>query len=268
MNYADLGRDIRLDIIDIVAKAGRGHISSAFSLIEILLVLYEKILKIDPEIPDWVERDRLILSKGHGCLALYAILARKGFFPRSELWKFCEHGSILGGHPDHTKVPGVEASTGALGHGLSVGIGMALAARMNKKVSRSFVILGDGECNEGTVWEAAMSAAKHQLNNLVVLIDYNKMQSYGYTSEVLELEPFIDKWQAFGFECYEVNMDYPTELEKILFSVVLDNSKPIVIICHTIKGKGISFMEQDLSWHHRSRLTVDEIDRLRSALRG
>lgn len=262
-----LAKKIRRDIVEMAIAAGRGHIASAFSLVEMLLVLYENILHVSPDNPNDPDRDRLILSKGHGCLALYAILAHMGFFPRDELWRFGQVDSILGGHPERSKIPGVEASTGALGHGLSIGVGIALAAKMDERRYRTFVIVGDGECNEGTVWEAALSAAKHQLGALTVLVDYNKMQSYGRTSEVLELEPFADKWQAFGFRVFQADMNAPEHFAAIMASCTeIIGRQPNAIICHTVKGKGVSFVENNPHWHHRSRLSDDEIHRLRAEL--
>lgn len=267
INYQELGKETRRDIINSVISSGRGHIGSAFSLVEILLVLYNKVLKFDPKNPKWDERDRFILSKGHGCLALYSLLAQKGFFPKEELSKFCSLDGMLGGHPEVSKVPGIEASTGALGHGLSIGIGMALRAKMDKMNYRVFVTLGDGECNEGTIWEAAMSAAKNKLNNLVVLVDYNKYQSYGPVSEVLNLEPFPQKWQAFGFDVHEADLNNVLDFEDIMLNKVnYQGSKPTVVICHTIKGKGVSFTENNLQWHHKNKLTPEEIKALNEAL--
>jgi len=255
-DYAQLGRKTRRDMIDMVIAAGRGHVASAFSLVEILLVLYNEILRFDPKRHDWPDRDRLILSKGHGCLALYAILADHGFFPREALKHYCAPKGILGGHPERHKVPGVEASTGALGHGLSIGVGMALAAKRDGRDYRVFVVVGDGECDEGSVWEAALSASKHRLDNLTVLIDYNKQQSYGDVAEVLPLEPFADKWRAFGFETGEADMKRPQELRDLLTHV---SAGPRAVICHTIKGQGVSFMERNLHWHHKGKLTETEI---------
>lgn len=262
-----LAKKIRRDIVEMAIAAGRGHIASAFSLVEMLLVLYQNVLHVSPANPNDPDRDRLILSKGHGCLALYAVLANAGFFPRDELWRFGQAESILGGHPERSKVPGVEASTGALGHGLSIGVGIAMAAKMDGRCYRTFVVVGDGECNEGTIWEAALSAAKHQLSALTVLVDYNKMQSYGRTRDVLELEPFADKWQAFGCRVFQVDMNAPQQLaETLVFCTENVGQQPNVIVCHTIKGKGVSFVENNPQWHHRSRLTDDEIRRLRSEL--
>lgn len=259
-DYAKLGRQTRKTITEMVIAAGRGHVGSAFSIVETLLVLYKAILRVDPKNPHWEDRDRLILSKGHGCLALYPILCELGFFPREELLKYCKPDGILGGHPEHQKIPGVEASTGALGHGLSIGIGMALAARLNRRDYGVYVIVGDGECDEGSIWEGALSASKHGLSNLTVLVDYNKQQSYGDVSEVLPLEPFADKWRAFGFETLEAHMDRPAELEDALKKP--RSGAPRVVITHTIKGKGISFIEKNLSWHHKGKLTPLEIENI------
>ncbi len=183
--------ELRKRIVHVLGRGGRGHVGTSLSLVEILRVLYDKVLRYDPNSPRWPQRDRFLLSKGHGCIALYVLLQEKGFFPEEELWKFCRFDGILGGHPD-PKVPGIEVSTGSLGHGLPIGVGMALNAKYEKVSHRVFVVMGDGECDEGSVWEAAMSASKHKLDNLVVMVDYNKHQSYASTFEVLDLEPFAD----------------------------------------------------------------------------
>ncbi len=252
---------LRKTIIQMMEKAGRGHLASALSLVEMMSVLYDDILQYDPKHPQWSMRDRCILSKGHGCLALYAILADKGFFPESELWRFCKKDGLLGGHPER-KIPGVETSTGSLGHGLSVGIGFALNEKYEKAGYRTFVILGDGECNEGSVWEAALCAGKHKLSSLTVMIDYNKHQSYGPTREVQDLEPFSDKWKSFGFGVAEADGHDVRELRSVLSALPLDPDKPNAVICHTVKGKGISYMENNLSWHHKSKVSDDEIQAL------
>ena len=246
----------------------RGHVGSAFSLIEMLRVLYDDVLRYDPKNPEWEQRDRFIFSIGHGCLALYAILADKGFFPMSHLATFCRAGSILGGHPEAGKVPGVEASTGALGHGLPIGIGKAIALRMNKAPQRVFVILSDGECNEGSTWEAALHAAKHKLSNLKVLLDCNKQQSYGATREVLDLEPLGDKWRAFNFMVQEVDGHDVGALRCAIKTATAEDTAPSVIICHTVKGKGIPFIEGDPSWHHKSKVSEEEVAALYRALEG
>ncbi len=254
-------KGLRRTIVKILDAGRRGHVGSAFSIVEILRVLYDDILHYDAKNPHWKDRDRCILSKGHGCLALYTILAEKGFFPEAELWKFCKADGILGGHPEH-KVPGVEASTGSLGHGLSIGLGFALNAKHENAKHRVFVIVGDGECNEGSVWEAAMSAGKHKLSNLTVIVDYNKHQSYSTTFEVQDLEPFVDKWRSFGFGTAEVDGHDVEALRKLLSSLPVDSQKPTAIICHTVKGKGISFCENNMKWHHKSKVSDEEIVKL------
>ncbi|MEC9217193.1 MAG: transketolase [Pseudomonadota bacterium] len=250
-------RYLRRLTVDALIGGERGHIGSTMSLIEILRVLYDSVLSFRADEPNWPARDRCVLSKGHGCLALYAVLADKGFFETAALTDFCRHHSFLGGHPERGKVPGVEASTGALGHGLSLGVGMALAQRMRGRAARVFVIMGDGEINEGSVWEAAMSAAKHRLENLVAIVDYNKIQSAGPTAVIQELEPLADKWRAFGFETVEVNGHDVTALEEVLGALPRATGKPTAVICHTVKGKGIPFAEHDPGWHHKSKLPVE-----------
>ena len=259
-------KEIRRRIVRMIEAGGRGHVGSAFSLVEMLRVLYDEILKYDPANPRWSQRDRCILSKGHGCLALYVLLAEKGFFPEAELWKFCKSDGILGGHPEYGKVPGVEASTGSLGHGLSFGVGFALNARHEQAGYRTFVICSDGESNEGSLWEAALCAAKHKLSSLTVLVDYNKQQSYSTTYEVLDMEPFADKWRAFGFAVEEVDGHNVAELRTALNRVPFDPQKPGAIICHTIKGKGVSFVENNLNWHHKNKVTPDEVKQLLAEL--
>jgi len=196
---------LRRLVVRALEGGGRGHIGSSLSLIEIMRVLYDDVLRYRADDPKWDGRDRMILSKGHGCIALYIMLADKGFIPLETLDTFCRRDSILGGHPEAGKVPGVEASTGALGHGLSIGVGMALAARIEQRDSRVVVVMGDGEINEGSVWEAAMCAGKHRVSHLTAIIDYNKIQSAGPTREIQDLEPLADKWRAFGFVAKEVD---------------------------------------------------------------
>jgi len=259
-------RELRRQIVRMIEAGGRGHVGSAFSLVEMLRVLYDEVLHYDPANPRWRDRDRCILSKGHGCLALYVLLADKGFFPEAELWKFCKSDGILGGHPEYGKVPGVEASTGSLGHGLSFGVGFALNARHERASHRTFVICSDGESNEGSLWEAVLCAAKHRLDNLTVLIDYNKQQSYSTTYEVLDLEPFADKWRAFGFGVEEVDGHSVDQLRWALNRVPFHADKPSAIVCHTIKGKGVSFVENNLNWHHKNKVTEDEVRSLLAEL--
>jgi transketolase len=244
----------------------RGHVGSSLSLIEIMRVLYDDILRYRPKEPQWRDRDRMILSKGHGCIALYVMLADKGFIPLETLDTFCRRDSILGGHPESGKVPGVEASTGALGHGLSIGVGMALAARIQKRDSRVIVVMGDGEINEGSVWEAAMCAGKHRLSNLTAVIDYNKIQSAGPTREIQDLEPLLDKWRAFNFATVDVDGHDIEALRAVFRHLPLAPDRPTAVICHTVKGKGIAFAENDANWHHKSKIAKDVVAKLYGAL--
>lgn len=259
-------RDLRKTIIKMLAAAGRGHVGSAFSLVEILRVLYDDVLRYDAKNPRWEERDRLVLSKGHGCLAIYALLAEKGFFPEAELWKACKSDGILGGHPEYGKVPGIEASTGSLGHGLPIAVGMALAARAAKSARKVIAVIGDGESNEGSIWEAALSAGKHKLSNLTVVVDYNKHQSCGSTFEIQDLEPFDEKWRAFGFAATTVDGHDVSALRKVFKSLPLSNDKPSAVICDTIKGKGAAHAENNMSWHHKVKVTEEEIAALLAAV--
>lgn len=235
-----------------VHRANASHIGSCLSIVDILTVLYGSILNVDPTRPDWPGRDRFILSKGHATAALYAILAEKGFFPVKWLETYCKDGSKLGGHITHHDVPGVEVSTGSLGHGLPIGCGMALAGKRDAKPYRVFVLLSDGECDEGSTWEAALFAPQHQLDNLIAIVDYNKIQSFGWVKEVLDLDPFIDKWRAFRWVAREIDGHDYAQIEEVLKSVPFEGGKPSLIVAHTIKGKGVSFMENQLSWHYKS----------------
>lgn len=257
---------LRRDLVDVLSAASRGHLGASASLMEIMRVLYDDVLTFDPATPGAPDRDRFILSKGHGCIAQYVLLADKGFFPENRLNEFCACDGLLGGHPCATKVPGVEVSTGALGHGLPVGVGMALALRSVKNPARTFVVMGDGECNEGSVWEAAMSAGKHGLDSLVAMVDYNKFQSYDETAAVQELEPFGDKWRSFGFVTREVNGHDVDALRETLQALPFESGKPSAIICHTVKGKGFPFAEDNLEWHHKSNITPDHAVQMKEAI--
>ncbi|MCQ8782819.1 transketolase [Mangrovibrevibacter kandeliae] len=259
---------LRRLIVRGLVGGNRGHVGSSMSLVEILRVLFDDVLRYRPEQPDWLERDRFILSKGHGCLGLYALLADKGFFDVAELDKFCHADGILGGHPERSKIPGVEASTGALGHGLPIGVGLALSARMQKRDSRVFVVMGDGEINEGSVWEAAMCAGKHRLTNLTAIIDYNKIQSAGPTREIQDLEPLADKWTSFGFAAVEVNGHDLSALSEVYGRLPLSNERPTAIICHTVKGKGIPFAEGQPKWHHHAKFKPEQLAEIHAALGG
>ena len=259
-------RHLRRLIFRAIENGGRGHIGPALSLVEIIRVLYDDFLRHNPAEPRWPGRDRFILSKGHGCLALYAVLADCGFFPLAELDRFCHFDSFLGGHPE-TVVPGVEACTGALGHGLSIGIGMALAARMTGRDSKVYVLMGDGEINEGSVWEAAACADKHRLSNLTAIIDYNKIQSAGSVFEIQNMEPLADKWTSFGFRVFECNGHNVGELRQVFrAAAAAPGDRPRAVICHTVKGKGIGFAEGDPGWHHKSTIDKKLIDQLYQAL--
>ena len=257
---------LRRLVVKALEGGGRGHIGSSMSPIEVIRVLFDDVMTYRPKEPLWADRDRFILSKGHGCLALYVMLADKGFFPEELLETFCRRDSILGGHPEAGKVPGVEASTGALGHGLPIAVGKALAAKIQKKSHRVFCVMGDGETNEGSVWEAAMSAGKHKLSNLVALVDYNKIQSYGPTSVVQDMEPFLDKWRAFGFAAADVDGHDVEALRKLFKTLPLEADKPTAIICHTVKGKGLPFAENKAEWHHKSKVTDKEVAAMVEAL--
>ncbi len=259
------GRMLRGMAIDALEGGSRGHIGSTMSLVEILRVLFDDVMTFDPNFPMLPRRDRLILSKGHGCIALYVMLAEKGFFPREELATFCRYSSTLGGHPEYGHVPGVEASTGSLGHGLAIGVGMAYAARLSNSPHHVFVVMGDGELDEGSVWESALAAGHHRLDNLTVVVDYNKLQSYGPVAEVWDLEPLAAKWSAFGFDCTEVDGHDVAGLQEVL-SLPSPSQRPRAIIAHTVKGRGVSFAEGDPTWHHKSSLKPEELDALRMAV--
>ncbi len=243
--------EIRSQILEMVVSSGKGHIGGALSCTDILVALYYGgILRLDPQKPQWQERDRFILSKGHSGIALFAVLADLGFFDVAELKTFGQNGSRLGGHPDR-RVPGIEADTGSLGHGLGIGAGIALSAKMDSKDFLTFVLLGDGECYEGSVWEALLFASHHNLNNLIAIIDRNQQCVLDYTEDCVSLEPFRDKLLAFGWDVEEVDGHSFKELSGV-FANMRDrqSSKPLAVIADTLKGKGVSFMEGKLKWHH------------------
>lgn len=245
-------KNLKKIIIESAHKSSEGHIASAFSILDILWVLYDNILKIDPLNPKDPKRDRFILSKGHASLGLYAVLAEKGFFAMEELKKFGTFDSILGGHPDRNKVPGVEASTGSLGHGMPMAVGVAMGLKITKNPSRVFVLIGDGETNEGTIWESAMLASHHKLNNLYCIIDHNHS-----TDRALLLGDVKKKFGAFGWDSVSINGHDHNEILKAL--KMKNETKPIAIIAETIKGYGIKMMEQNPAWHHKSP-TDEELD--------
>jgi len=275
INYAELAsatvlddrsRYLRALVLDALEGGGRGHLSSALSLLEIVRVLYDDILIHDPGIPLLKSRDRFILSKGHGCLGLFAVMADHGYFSKELLQTFCTFDSKLGGHPERFTLPGVEFSTGSLGHGFSVGVGMAMAARLKKENWRTYILMGDGELNEGSVWEAAMHASQHKLDSLTIIIDYNQKQASGTSDLIVSLLPLTEKFISFGFEVSEVNGHDVSDLANKLKKQTLTNGKPKAIIAHTIKGKGIVSAETSSAWHHKAKITKEEISILRKEL--
>ncbi|KAF6245761.1 transketolase [Nitrosopumilus sp. b2] len=245
----ELARRVRIHVLDMVNSAQSSHIGASYSIVEILVALYSKILKINPKEPSKPNRDKFILSKAHGSCALYAVLAESDFFPLDVLKKYYVDGGILPGHLDKESAPGIEHSMGSLGHGLPFGVGLAYANKIDHNEGRIYVLIGDGECNEGTVWESAMFAGHHKLNNLTVIVDYNKIQSFGRVEEVMSLEPFGEKWKSFNWDVHEVDGH---DFEQLITSLESESSKPKVIIANTIKGKGVSFMEDKLEWHYKS----------------
>jgi len=250
--YRKRAKNVRRNVIKMIASTRAAHIGSALSVADILVVLYFGIMKIKPKSPDWPLRDRLVFSKGHAAAALYAVLAERGFAPKSELKNYYADGGKLAGHPIIGCLPGVEVSTGSLGHGLPIGLGMALADKMDRKPSRIFTVLSEGDCDEGSTWEAAMQAAQLKLDNLVAVVDYNKIQAMGQSKDIMDLEPFKGKWQSFGWNVKEIDGHNYRQIEKSLSKVPFRIGKPNVIIAHTIKGKGVSFMEDSLTWHYKS----------------
>lgn len=251
MDTKALAKKIRIHVLKMTNRGGGSHIASSLSIADILAVLYSRALRVDPKDSKSPDRDRFILSKGHAGAALYAVLAETGFFSPDKLESHCQDGSDLCGHVSHIGIPGVELSTGSLGHGLSVGVGMALGARMDNLAHRVVVLLSDGECDEGSNWEAILFAAHHGLDNLVAIIDYNKIQSLDFVSDTLELKPFPEKWQSFGWAVREVDGHDHQDLRNALTNFPFEAGKPSVIIAHTTKGKGVSYMENTVLWHYR-----------------
>jgi len=249
--YALLSRNVRKNILELIYRTKSPHLGSSFSIVEILVALYFKVLNIKPEDPFYSDRDRFILSKGHGCPALYSILEERGFISEKDLLGFAINNGVLEQHPNIDIKKGIEVTTGSLGHGLSIGVGMALAAMKGHKGYKVYVLLSDGELNEGSVWEAAMFAAKHKLDNLVAVIDYNKIQALGYTEDIVQLEPLTQKWTSFGWSVMEIDGHNFEQIFKAFGNVPFEAHKPSAIIAHTVKGKGVSFMEDKLIWHYR-----------------
>jgi len=249
--YFERARKIRSHIVRMLHKANASHIGSCFSIVDILTVLYSGIIRITPDSIHSTQRDRFILSKGHAAAAVYATLCEAGFLDIDWLERYCQNTAPLGGHIT-ANVPGVEVSTGSLGHGLSIGCGMAIDGQSEKRQYRVFVLMSDGECDEGSVWEAALFAPYHNLENLTIIIDYNKIQSFDRVENVLELEPFADKWESFGWAVQEIDGHNFEDIKKTLGNIPFEKGKPSCIIAHTIKGKGVSFMENKVEWHYKS----------------
>ena len=262
MNWNLISAELRVQVLELSHQAKAAHLASALSCIDILAVLYESILAFEPSNPNWPDRDRFILSKGHAAAALYAVLTRQGVLDSSQLATYGKANSLLEEHPS-PNLPGVEAATGSLGHGLPIANGIALASRIQKKSFRVYALLSDGECNEGSVWEAAMFAACHKLSNLCAIVDFNKWQATGRSQEVLALDPLADKWRAFGWAVEEVDGHDHRQLESKLLAK--PGQLPRMFIAHTVKGKGISFMEDDNNWHYRVP-TREEINIAREEL--
>lgn len=247
----DDSRWVRRQVLEMVLSANKGHIGGSLSCVDILVALYlGGVLRVDPHCPKWAERDRFIMSKGHCAEALYSVLARAGFFPADVLCSYGKDGSRLGGHVDSV-IPGIEISTGSLGQGLGIGAGMALAARLFKQNHHIFVLLGDGECYEGSVWEAAQFSAHQKLTNLVAIVDRNRQITLDDTEDCNRQEPFADKWRSFGWEACEVNgHSFPELLRELNDVRDRSSEKPLIIVARTIKGRGVSFMEGAAGWHH------------------
>jgi len=242
-------RELRLDSVDMIHRRGSGHPGGALSAAEIMAALFFHKLRLDANQPDWPDRDRFILSKGHASAILYAALARRGFFPMEDIKAWGQLSCHLQGHPDRLKTPGVEMTSGILGHGVAIGAGLALVARLNEKSYRVYVLLGDGECQGGIVWEGAMTAAKYRLSNLTAIVDYNDVQLDGPVHQIMPLEPLADKWRACNWEVLEINGHNMRQVLEALDMAEEIHHRPTVIVAHTTKGKGVSFMENKAQWH-------------------
>ena len=248
----DIARELRLTVIDVMAWSGGAHVGGSLSIIDILTILYFKYLDVHPADPQWDERDRFVLSKGHAAAGLIPVLAKRGFFPEETLKTFNHFGSPFAMHPDSNKVIGCDASAGSLGHGLSMAVGMALGARQRKMPWKTVCLMGDGECCEGSVWEAAMSAPHFKLGNLIGIVDRNRFMIDGETEDVMPLEPFADKWRAFGWDVVEVDGHDFDQLDEALAKAWAATDVPVLILAHTIKGKGVDFMENNVVYHYAS----------------
>jgi transketolase len=266
-----LARACRVQIIRMLTHAGSGHPGGSLSVIDLLVAIMFGRLRHDPQRPDWPERDRIVLSKGHAVPALYAAMAKAGYFPEERLVTLRKLGSPLQGHPDRTALSGIEAATGSLGEGLSVALGMALGLRMSGSRSRVYCIVGDGEIQEGQVWEAAMSGPKlgqpaHPLDNLVVIVDYNKIQLDDFVTKILDLEPIVSKWQSFGWPVLEIDGHAFSQIDKALDQAEATTGRPTLVVAHTVKGKGVSYMENNPEWHGKSPKPAEAIVAIREIL--
>lgn len=246
---AGIARRVRRDIVEMITAAKSGHPGGSLSSVEILVSLYFDTLRHDPANPKWEDRDRVILSKGHAAPVLYSVMAESGYTPREELRNLRKLGSIYQGHPDVRFIPSLEASTGSLGLGLSVGLGMALSARLDGRPSRVYVVLGDGEIQEGQIWEAAMFGAFHKVDNIVAIVDYNKIQLDGFVKDIMDVSPLADKWRAFGWHTLEIDGHDIAALQKAYAEAAATKGRPTAIVAHTVKGKGVSFMENNPKYH-------------------
>jgi len=251
VSFGTLSRKIRSEIIETAHTTETIHVGGSLSCVDILVTLYFNCMSIRPNEPDWPDRDRFILSKGHAALALYTVLAHRGYFPLDEVRSFNRENSRYTEHPVWKNLPGIDATSGSLGHGLGIGCGMAIAARLQKRAYRTFVLMSDGECNEGSVWEAALFAPKHHLGNLIAIVDYNKWQACGRSDDIMNITPLKEKFASFGWEAYDVDGHDQNALLRILGAINPTSGKPIAIIANTVKGKGVSFMEDDNNWHYR-----------------
>jgi transketolase len=266
-----IARACRVQIIRMLTHAGSGHPGGSLSVIDVLVSIMFGRLRHDPKRPDWPERDRIVLSKGHAVPALYTVMAMAGYFPEDRLITLRKLGSPLQGHPDRTALPGIEAATGSLGEGLSVALGMALGLKMSHSAARVYCVLGDGEIQEGQVWEAAMSAPKlgqpeHPVDNLTVVLDYNKIQLDDFVTKILDLEPVVSKWQSFGWPVIEIDGHSHDQIGKALDQAALTKGRPTLVVAHTVKGKGVSFMENNPEWHGKSPKPAEAIVAIRDIL--
>ena len=266
-----IARACRVQIIRMLTHAGSGHPGGSLSVIDVLVAIMFGRLRHDPARPDWPDRDRIILSKGHAVPALYSVMAKAGYFPEDRLVTLRKLGSPLQGHPDRTALPGIEAATGSLGEGLSVALGMALGLKMSRSPARVYCIVGDGETQEGQVWEAAMSGPKlgqpeHPLDNLTVILDYNKIQLDDFVTKILDLEPVVSKWQSFGWPVVEIDGHSMAQIDKALDQAEATKGRPSLVVAHTVKGKGVSFMENNPEWHGKAPRPAEAIAAIREIL--